>query len=153
MKAGNLREGHPAASPALTPAQAVEPGVIIDGDRRQLRLREPTLLEEQDTLVAMGSHADSPAALRRAFYALRVAAIDGEPIMVPRSNTLYRVMMQSVGHAGIIAVINHLTPIPEDEPVVELDGEIGDFIILPHNGGVAVFRIAAPPSEVDQAKN
>jgi hypothetical protein len=97
-----------AAPQPEKPAAPAAPGEVTDARGRRLRLREMTLLQEQDLIVAMGAHAESEQALRRAFLAARVADIDGNAVEVPMTNRIYRAMMDRVGKEGLAAVVESI---------------------------------------------
>lgn len=142
MKASNLREGTPPVAP---PRPAAGAAVITDADGRRLQLRGPLgLLEEQRLLVAMGAHSDNARALQRTLLAARVAAVDDVPIPVPTTYRAYEAMLAMVGTAGLIAVVEHLAPPPTGEPVAVFEGDVGDYRLLPHEGGVALYRDDGP---------
>lgn len=81
------------------------PNTVTDSKGRKLLLRELTLLEEQDLIAAMGiEHSSNQFVLTRSLFAARVAEIDGERVTFPVTKTLYRAMLQRVGHEGLEAV-------------------------------------------------
>ncbi|TAL01844.1 MAG: hypothetical protein EPO08_09140 [Rhodospirillaceae bacterium] len=105
----NHAGGQPTApSSASAPLQGANTptDVITDAKGRKLKLRELTLLEEQDLLVAMGlEHSNNALVLGRAFMAARIAEIDGAPVLVPTNHIDYRALLQRVGKDGLAAVL------------------------------------------------
>lgn len=152
MKASNIREG--AAAPEETAAAPTRAAVITDRLGRRLALRELGLIEEQDIIVAMGPHSQNEVALRRGMYAAQIAMVDDQPIAVPTTYRLYRAMMQLVRIEGVVAVMEHFAPRePVGEPLAQLDGGPDGYILVPENGGTAVYRVAGAEEDgVDDAK-
>ncbi|HEY1504106.1 MAG TPA: hypothetical protein VGF92_07390 [Stellaceae bacterium] len=100
-----------APQPAAPPPAAQ---TVVDSLGRKLTLRELSLLQETDLIVAMPPpHANNSMALGRALLAARVASIDGEPMDIPLGAPSYRAMLQQVGKEGLTAVIIAVTPADE----------------------------------------
>jgi hypothetical protein len=117
-----------APVPARPQVAALPRGVelITDDDGRKLQLRELTLLEESDVIIASGAHGENQRTLNRALLCARVAAItdqDGDPvgIPVPKTPEHYKRMMTLVGRAGINAVVAHLMPDDDEAASSEID--------------------------------
>lgn len=116
MKVTNLQAGAPRVVPAAAVVAAPEAVFVEDADERRLQLRELTILEENDVIIAAGSHGDNIRTLNRVLLAARVAGIthkgDEDPIgmPIPKTEDQYREMMLLVGRAGINAVADYLSP-------------------------------------------
>jgi hypothetical protein len=107
--------------PAVPPAPgdvAGGPEILIDSKGRKIKLRELTLLEEQDVIAAMPpNHSAQSLVLGRSLMAARVASIDGVDCFIPISTIQYRAMLGHIGKEGLAAVIESLPkPAADGEP-------------------------------------
>lgn len=97
-----------------------EPTVLELADGRKLTLKQPDILQETRIVRAMGDNASN--AVYMSAYVLPAAfvvAIDGDPVIFPRTEREIEGLIQRLGRDGIDAVRKHLVetaaPASEDD--------------------------------------
>lgn len=77
---------------------------IDSGDGRRFSLQSSTPADMLDLLEAAGSAASSEAWMRYALMICSVSAIDGKPILMPRTKDAVRELGRKIGNIGMDAL-------------------------------------------------
>ncbi|TLU72681.1 hypothetical protein [Lichenicoccus roseus] len=99
------------------------PSEIDSGDGRKFSLLASTPADMLDLLEAAGPAAGSEAWMRYALMICSVSAIDGKPILMPRTKEAVRELARKVGNAGMdaLALAHYPEPISDATMTDELD--------------------------------
>ena len=77
------------------------PSEIESGDGRRFALQASTPADMLDLLEAAGSAASSEAWMRYALMICSVSAIDGKPVLMPRTKDAVRELGRRIGNVGM----------------------------------------------------
>ncbi len=80
------------------------PSEIDSGDGRRFALQSSTPADMLDLLEAAGNAASSEAWMRYALMICSVNAIDGRPVLMPRSKDAVRELGRKIGNVGMDAL-------------------------------------------------
>lgn len=105
----------PPAAPARTD------GAIVDSKGRVLTLRgELTFLQDMDLAELAGARSSNELWMMNFLVSMRIGAIDGNPVPLPKNEVQLRSTLQLIGKEGVNALIAHFTP-EVDEDGLPLD--------------------------------
>ena len=99
------------------------PREVDSGDGRIFSLAASTPADMLDLLEAAGPAAGSEAWMRYALMICSVTAIDGKPVLMPRSKDAVRELGRKIGNAGMdaLALAHYPDSITEATMIDELD--------------------------------
>lgn len=77
--------------------------VVTDSLGRVIKLQSPTLLDEYDLNIALGSNSTNLGAAGMAIMTLYVESIDGIPVVKPTTAAQIRAALKTIGKEGLKA--------------------------------------------------
>jgi hypothetical protein len=98
------------ASPSKAAPPESNSTVIVDSTGRQLKIREPSIIDESRLVRMMGEAATNAAYMTGyVMPAVLVVEIDGDPVIFPARQSEVEAAIKRLGREGMSAVLVHIT--------------------------------------------